>query len=162
MEGYDLFFIIHHHSPCIMHHHSHSVGVTKAFYVKIFSLMDARKAKLKTDDLCGLKMPGGWNRNALHSFEGEDPPLPTGRKSTNSRKRPGRISWCEQDELALIKAVHVQNSTKFPTRHQWIPLCAELQDRLRTKRTPDQLKDKYRNLEKAKSKESLFTKALQF
>ena len=40
---------------------SHGIQVAKKFYVKIFSFMDAKKAKESTDNLCRLELDGGWS-----------------------------------------------------------------------------------------------------
>ena len=143
---------------CHVHHHrSHSVRVTKSFYVKVFSLMDARKAKLMTDELCGLEMAAGWDRYTLHSSDREHRSLPTGRKKTNSWEKSARIPWCNEDERLLVEAVRMQRiTTPFPARFRWLPIIVKLRGVLETERTPGQLKDKYRNLRNAKSKKSLF------
>jgi hypothetical protein len=51
---------------------SHGIHVAKKFYVKIFSFMDAKKAKEKTDNLCRLSLDGEWSCLADHDNSGSN------------------------------------------------------------------------------------------
>jgi hypothetical protein len=150
----------------------HGVQVTKKFYCKVFSLMDAKKAKDRTDLLCSLQMSESWSRlEAVSTFnlagdnssgddseeseesgesdeEGKRPKAKTGRVKG---RRPLIIRgglWCEADELLLIRAY----TAAIPNAYgKWVGILEAIKHQLQVpNRTAENLRDKYRNLLKFK------------
>jgi hypothetical protein len=152
----------------------HSVQVTKKFYCKVFSLMDAKKAKDRTDVLCNLQMATSWSllppvetvaeagsgsSDSASDSASEDgaPAAASGSSKKKSKKNKhgpkGRRAlvirggpWCQADELLLIRAheAHIPN-----TYGKWVGILDTIKHELQEpNRTPENLKDKYRNLQK--------------
>jgi hypothetical protein len=148
--------------------------VTQKYYNKIFSLMDAQKAKEATDRLCNLQMSEGWNtldidmpreEAGYESPAGRGVALPDyesdGASSTSSsprkKKKMGRSTpirlggpWCEADEITLVAGVQ---GIPADASKRWVRVLAVIQPDLKNpNRTPENLKDKFRNIEKFKSR----------
>jgi hypothetical protein len=153
-----------HASVCVC---SHGVQVTKKYYVKIFSLMDAKKAKETTDMLCNLQMSDAWNTldsdlppdeagyespsTTLHLSDVCDSDSSPRKKKKLGRSTPTRRGgpWCEADEKLLVAGVQ---GVPADVMKRWIRVLAIIQPDLRNpNRTPENLKDKYRNIVKFKS-----------
>ena len=144
--------------------------------MKIFSLMDAKKAKEATDLFCNLQMSDAWNsldddasftspkpghpRRLSSPTLMEDGPGSDGTSSVTAsprkKKRLGRNTpklrggaWCEEDETLLLNAVRAVPET---TSKRWVHVLGNIESKLKNpNRTPENLKDKYRNILKFKS-----------
>lgn len=159
-----------------LHVCSHGVQVTKKFYVKIFSLMDAKRAKETTDMFCNLQMSDEWNTldddpsfyspkpgrprrlsptTLEDAYDSRDDSSSSTTSSPHKKKKLGRNtptirggSWCDKDESLLIAAVQTVPET---VTKRWVQVFDKIKSDLQNpNRTPENLKDKYRNILKFK------------
>lgn len=137
--------------------------------------MDAKRAKETTDMFCNLHMSDEWNTldddpsfhspkpgrsRRLSSVSLEDGYGSGGGSSAasspNKKKKLGRNTptlrggaWCAEDERLLAAAVQ---SVPKTVSKRWIQVLDIIKDKLQNQnRTPENLKDKYRNLLKFKA-----------
>jgi hypothetical protein len=147
------------------------MGVTNKYYVKIFSLIDAKKSKMTTDRACGLSLNGQWaaiGQPDPAAAPGSSTDAPTSSSGSSSlpespltshslpsvssmrSRKPRQVRggwWCLADEIVLVKAY-----TELPPEGLyggWIRILEAIKDDLLTRnRTAVDLKDKIRNLQK--------------
>ena len=89
----------------VTHADCHGVQVTKKYYEKVFSLMDAYKAKAVTDSVCGLQMPESDESQSpsLHSSPSDQIDPPTAPVVRRTRKKRGG-PWNQHDDNVLLEA----------------------------------------------------------
>jgi hypothetical protein len=135
----------------------HSLPMTKAFYVKIFAIMDAAKRKKQSQKATGLKLSKKWETmgQITPMTTIVDQELLSDIPSSVSPQRKAHNAWCKHDEKLLYDAWHADADVMglHSTWGRYIRILEKIQDQLVNKdRTNSQLRDKWINMEKTRSR----------
>lgn len=135
----------------VTHADCHGVAVTKKYYEKVFSLMDAYKAKSITDQACGLQSPSQPDQK-----EEKEPSLdlqpsihPSGTRLQKRKKQKRGGRWSKHDDKILLEAHHQYGN-------QWARMFNNIRNSLEQKeRRCGDLKDRIKTLEKQEKRQKL-------